>query len=177
MVENAEKKIVDRLTSEPSYRLVLYKMLRFCETARSATEIEAEVLAFPEMKAAVLSPSVLLSWLENSGGVERIGETEAEQWQITGAGQKVLALEAPSKRLLDLIAKEPEYGDLFRQTLGFCQTPRTRGEIEEWVKQNPVAQANQVYPAFLLQRLEDAGGIEWVNSHWQTTEAGKGVAQ
>jgi|OpeIllAssembly_1097287.scaffolds.fasta_scaffold31254_2 hypothetical protein len=177
MVENQQKKLVDRLASEPSYRLVLYKMLRFCETARLATEIEAEVQAFPEMKTAVLSPGVLLSWLEHSGGVERIGEKQAEQWQITDAGKQALALEAPSKRLFDLIAKEPEYGDLFRQTLGFCQTPRTRGEIEEWVKQNPVAQASQVHPAFLLQRLEDAGGIEWANNHWQLTDAGKGVAQ
>ena len=170
-----EKKLLDRIMQEPSYRLVLYKILKFCETPRSAAETEKEILAYPEMKTAVLSPNVLLSRLQESGGLERVVEEKAERWHTTEVGKKVLEMETPGKRILELMSKEPEYSEIYVQVLGFCQTPRTRAEIEESLKGNPVTQELKVYPAFCIQRLEDVGGIEWVDQHWRTTASGKGA--
>jgi hypothetical protein len=170
-----EKKLLDRITQEPAYRLVLYKILKFCETSRSAAETEKEILAYPEMKTAILSPSVLLSWLQESGGLERVVERKDERWQTTEVGKKVVEMETPGKRILELISKESEYSETYVQVLGFCQTPKTRVEIEEWFKGNPVTQELKAYPAFFIQRLEDVGGIEWVDQHWRTTVSGKGV--
>jgi len=175
-VANAEKKILDLISSEPAYRLVLYKILKFCETPRSAAEVEEEILSFPEMKTAIYSPIILLGWLEGVGGVERVtvGEKE-DRWQTTEAGKKVAAIEAPAKRLLELLAKEPVYHDIYMQVLRFCQTPRARTEIESLLEGNPVMEKPKVYPTFFIQGLEEAGGLEWVERHWQTAEVGKGV--
>jgi hypothetical protein len=174
MVENTEKTILDRINREPSYSRVLYKILQSCATPRSAGEIEREILSYAEMKTAVLPPSTLVIWLESAGGLESVSEKE-KIWQTSEAGKKVLETQSPQRRLLELMAKEPQYGETYVQVLEFCQVPKTRIEIEEWVKANPFLQESHVYPAFLIQRLEDAGGIEWVDSHWRTTESGKGV--
>jgi len=174
-MENAEKKILDRISSEPGYGLVFYKVLRFCETPRSTVEVEEEVLSFPEMKTAIHSPNILLGWLEEVGGIERVVVEEEERWQTTDAGKKAAEVEAPEKRLLELLSKEPVYSDIYMQVLIFCQTPRKRTEIEEMLEGNPVMEKPKVYPGFFITGLEEAGGLEWVNKHWRTTEVGKGV--
>jgi len=170
-----EKKILDLISSEPAYRLVLYKILRFCETPRLASEVEGEVLSFPEMKTAIHSPNILLGWLEEAGGIERVVVEEKERWQTTDAGKKVAEMESPEKRLLELMAKEPVYSEAYTQVLKFCQTPRTRAEIEGLLEGNPVMEKPKVYPTVFIQRHEEAGGREWVDKKWRTTKAAKGV--
>ena len=49
-------------------------------------------------------------------------------------------------------------------------------EIEALVQNDPVLAALKVYPSFLIEGLEAAGGLEWVGK-WRTTEAGKMVAE
>ena len=176
-MEDTEKKILDRITRERPYRPVFYKTLKFCETPRSTSEVEEEVLSFPEMKSAIHSPNILLGWLEEVGGIERVVLEEEERWQTTEAGKKVAEVEAPGKRLLELLSKEPVYSDIYMQVLRFCQTPRTRTEIEELLQGNPVMEKPKVYPTFFIAGLEGAGGLEWVDKHWRTTEAGKGVLE
>lgn len=173
-MENAQNTILDRIAREPAYRLAFYRILKFCKTPRSASEVVGEILSFPEMKTAILAPNILLRRLEDVGGVERvIVEEEQERWQTTDAGEKVAELEAPRKRLLELISKEPAHSEIYAQVLGFCQTPRTRTEIEELLKGNPVIVEHGFYPTVFIQRLEDAGGLEWVGKHWRTAEEGK----
>jgi hypothetical protein len=179
------EKIRTLIASEPRYRLVLYRLLKFCEAPRTTSEVEQAALSLPGMKAAIHSPGILLGWLAEAGGVERValeveategGEDETqEKWQTTEAGKKVAEMEDPQKRLLELIAQEPVYSDIYRQVLGFCQTPRQRTEIEELLKGNPAMEKPRVYPTFFIQGLEGAGGLEWVDSRWRTTEVGKGV--
>jgi hypothetical protein len=170
-----EKKILERVSAEPAYRLVLYKILKFCATPRSAAEVEDEIRSFPEMKTAIHSPNVLLRWLEKVGGVERVAVGEEERWQTTEAGKKVVETQAPRMRLRELISQEPVYSDVYTQVLRFCEIPKTRTEIEELLQGNPVLENPKVYPTFFIQGLEAAGGLEW-NGKWRTTEAGKGVA-
>ncbi len=189
MIDDAEKKILDLLTSERQYQLVFYKILKFCETPRRTSEVEEEIRSFPEMKTAIHSPHVLLEWLEKVGGVEHTtvaveeeaeGKAEketGEKWQVTQAGKTVAEMEAPQKRLLELLAREPVYSQIYVQVLDFCQSPRKRTEIEELLKGNPIMEKPQVYPTFFLNGLEEAGGLEWVDSRWRTTEAGKGVLE
>lgn len=173
-MESAEKKILDLLSRERSYRLVFYKILKFCANPRATAEVEEEVLSFPEMKTAIHPPNILLGWLEEVGGIERVVvEEEEERWQTTEAGKRVAEVEAPGKRLLELLSKEPVYSEIYIQVLMFCQAPRKRTEIEELLEGNPVMEKPKVYPTFFIQGLEEAGGLEWVDKHWRTTEAGK----
>jgi len=168
-----EKEILDLISSEHCYRPVFYKTLKFCETPRLASEVEEEIISFPEMKTAIHSPDILLGWLEEAGGIERAVMEEEEGWQTTDAGKKVEEMKAPEKRLLELIAKEPVYSEVYTQVLKFCQTPRTRAEIEELLEGNPALEKPRVTPGFFVQSLEEARGLEWVSNRWRTTEVAK----
>jgi len=168
-----EKEILDLISSEHCYRPVFYKTLKFCETPRLASEVEEEIISFPEMKTAIHSPDILLGWLEEAGGIERAVMEEEEGWQTTDAGKKVEEMKAPEKRLLELIAKEPVYSEVYTQVLKFCQTPRTRAEIEELLEGNPALEKPGVAPGFFVQSLEEARGLEWVSNRWRTTEVAK----
>jgi hypothetical protein len=176
-VESAEQRLLQQVTAEPVYRLVLYKILKFCETPRLAANVENEIHSFPEMKLAIHTPNTLLRWLEEANGVERVVlENEVQCWQTTQTGKKVAAAQAPEIRLRELIAQTPAYHDIYIQVLQFCETPRTRTEIEKLLQGSPILEHPKVYPSFFIQNLESVGGLEWVGK-WRTTEAGKGAAQ
>ena len=77
-------------------------------------------------------------------------EEEEERWQTTEAGKKVAEMEAPGKRLLELLSKEPIYSEIYMQVLRFCQTPRKRTEIEELLQGNPVMEEPKVYKKMVV---------------------------
>jgi hypothetical protein len=186
-VADTEKTILDRVIREPGYRRALYKILKYCETPRLISDVEHEIRVFPEMKTAIHEPHVLLGWLEDVGGIERVApgrgeeaeeeieEETQEKWRTTQAGKKVAEMEAPHRKLLKLLAGEPSYRQIYVQVLDFCQSPRKRTEIEELLKGNPAMEKPQVYPSFFIEGLENTGGLEWIDNRWWTTEAGKGV--
>ncbi len=167
--------VLARMSAAPSYSLVLYRALRYCEAPRTAGEIEQEMLSYPEMKTSVYPPVILLGWLEECGGVERlVVEKQEDRWRTTEAGRRAAELEAPAKRLRELLDSQPVYREIYTTILRFCKAPRERSEIEELLKGNPVMEKPKTYPTYFIQELEQAGGLEWVGK-WQTTEAGEGV--
>ncbi len=169
-------KIVDRIAAEPAYRTSLYKLLMFCATPRTAAEVDKELCAWPEMGAALHPPQALLAWLVQAGGIEQLAAAQdGPQWQTTEAGRKAVELHGPAERLVQLLAREPACHDLYSRVLAFCLTPRARTEIEALVQDDPILAALKVYPSFLIEGLEAAGGLEWVGK-WRTTDAGKTVA-
>jgi len=175
-LEKAAAQVMQRIQAEPVYRAPLYKLLAFCTTARTAAEVESELAALPQMRTALHPPHVLLAWLENSGGLERLAAGQEIQWHTTRAGKRALDKLAPAKQLLELFAAESKYRDLYIEVLRFCDTPRTKGEIENLLQGNPVMEDPKVYPVFLIQGLEAAGGLEW-DGKWCATEAAKGVSR
>ena len=169
-------KIFNLISREHPYRLVFYKVLKYCEMPRISSEVEQQILLSPEMKTAIHSPSILLGWLEEFGGIKRIVvDGEDEKWQTTDIGKKVAEMETPRKRLLELVSKEPGYSGFYMQILRFCETPRTSVEIEDMFRGNTAMEQTRVHPTFFIQRLEDSGGLEWVDKKWRTAEAAKGV--
>ncbi|MDR3437924.1 hypothetical protein [Telmatospirillum sp.] len=166
-------RLLGRISEEPAYRSVLYKILTFCRTTRSSVEIEATVISFPEMKSALHPPRLLLSWLVAAGGIESIAPNDAEPgWRTTAAGRSVLEIENPSIRLCRLLDAEPAYRDVYRLVLQSCLAPKTRPEIESVLDGNPLLETPKLYPSFFIERLESAGGLEW-DQKWRTTEAGE----
>lgn len=177
-LESMTATVLRKVAAESAYRAVLYKILEFCETARSFAVIEQEILSYPEMKTALQSPKVLLSWLVESGGIERIAlpaeeeKQEEPTWRTTEAGKNVVRLESPGNRLARLFTQEPVYRDVFLQVLRACVAPKSRGEIEAMLKGNPILESPKVYASFFIEKLEQAGGLEW-SEKWQTTPIGK----
>lgn len=179
-LESRTAAVLRKVLAEPAYRTVLYKVLEFCEIARSFAAIEQEMLSYPEMKTALQSPRVLLSWLVESGGIEQVAPNIEEEkkkekeptWRTTEAGRNVVRIESPGNRLARLLAEEPVYRGVFQQVLRACVTPKSRGEIETTLKGNPVLENPKVYASFFIEKLEQAGGLEW-SEKWRTTPIGK----
>ncbi|MHC1711336.1 MAG: hypothetical protein AB9872_04205 [Solidesulfovibrio sp.] len=175
-MESATLKVLQSVSSEPACRASLYKMLAYCETARTSVEIEQEALSYPEMKVSLHSSLMLLTRLVQSGGIERIAAKDATPlWRTTPAGRDVVRIEGPSKRLEALLAQNPGYRDVFFQVLQSCLAPKTKGEIEAMLHGNPVLVEPKVFAGFFIGELEKAGGLEW-NEKWRTTQAGKEFA-
>jgi len=73
-----------------------------------------------------------------------------------------------------MLAEEPRYREVYDRLLEYCVEPRTRAEIEALLQNHPALESPKIYPGYLIDRLESAGGLEWTGK-WRTTLAGKGV--
>lgn len=179
--DDAEERIVKLLAGEPAYRSALYKILVFCETPRTPTEVDEAVRAFPEMKVPFLTPQTLLSWLVRAGAIAQVslpqgeGQKEETGWQTTEAGRRAAQREEPGRRLRELLAEQARYREIYLQVLRFCEVPRTRVEVEKLLDGNPLMEEPKVYASYFLQNLEARGGVEWADNRWRTTQAGKGL--
>ena len=174
-LEEVMEKVHQRIVSEPAYKTVLYKMLAFCQTARTSTDIHEEVLSYPEMKGSLQPVSVLLSWLMTCGGIEEVvvsGMDEKNRvLRTTAAGMAVCDKEKSGDKLAELLSHEPNYHDVYMQLLATCVSPKTRMEIEAMLQGNPILENPKVYANYFIETLENAGGLEW-RDKWQTTDMG-----
>ncbi len=173
-LESATTRVLKKVSAEPAYTAVLYKILEFCEPSRSWDEIARKVASLPEMKTALQSPRVLLSWLVESGGVEQISAEAGDKsprWRTTEAGMNLVRGESPSNRLMQMLARNPIYRDVYLNVLRSCAVPKARTEIESMLEDNPALENPKVYASVFIDSLERAGGLEW-NEKWRTTEAG-----
>ncbi|CDX04471.1 hypothetical protein DesLBE_2241 [Desulfitobacterium sp. LBE] len=166
-------KILRRLSAEPAYSAILYKILVYCTPARLSSDVERTILSFPEMKGGLQSPLTLLGWLEEAGGIEQIPVNEQESmWSTTMAGRSVVETESYENRLVRLLDQETHYGDIYWQVLKACLSPKSRIEIESILSGTPVLENSGILPSFFIESLEKAGGLSW-DKKWITTEAGK----
>lgn len=166
---------MERIAAEPSYQQVLCRLLEFCTNPRTGREINAWMLPFPEMRIGLQSPGVLLRWMVEAGGIAQQGwDGEDDLWETTEAGWAALEKNDPVQRLRHLAAEEPQNIDTYRLILDFCQTPRSREEIEALVYREGNLSDPKVYPSYYIDRLEAAGGLEWTG-RWVTTEPGRSL--
>jgi hypothetical protein len=174
--EGAMQRLKRRIDAEPAYHMVLYKILSLCETPRSLAQLNEAVMALPEMAITAHSSSVLIGWLQEVDGIEQTVDRKAgELWQTTAAGRQYVEAASPAKRLITLLADNPAFAEVFRQVLEFCRAPRSTGEIDDLLDSNSRLDELGVRPTFFVERLEDAGGLEWVDKHWRTTQAGSSL--
>jgi len=172
-LKQAAGKVSQRISSEPALKIVLYKILSFCESAHTYPEIWHEISSYPEMKNALQTPPVLLKWLVEAGGIGLISTEEREPtWETTPAGRKVIQDENAGSRLERLLTEDPVYRDIFIQALQSCVVPMSRIAIESTLKGNALLESSKLYPGYFIEALERAGGLEW-NGQWRTTKAGQ----
>jgi hypothetical protein len=167
------EQVLDRIAAEPAHRLILPKLLEFCITPHTTSEIKEWLMRFPEMQTAFHPPELLLKWMIQSGGIAPACENPSlEHWRTTEAGREALASNSPFDRLRRLLIEEPAYKEIYRQILEFCVAAKSISEIEGLLRANPVLENPKVYPNYIVDRLETAGGLEWTGQ-WLATEAGK----
>ncbi|MDR0842551.1 MAG: hypothetical protein LBP68_03925 [Acidobacteriota bacterium] len=164
------ERIQKRIAAEPVYRLLLPRLLAFCAEPRSGKEIRDAMQDLPEMRTALHTPEMLLTWMVEVGAIAgHKRDTAATLWQTTEAGMAAIAGDDPAERLRRLLEEEAVYGDIYRRVLEFCTDGRTLSEIEALLRAHPALENPKVFPAYLVDRLEFAGALEWTGDKWQTT--------
>jgi len=165
------EKILKRINAEPAYRLILPRLLAFCFESRSTDEIHEELMCFPGIRTAAHTPKMLLAWMVEVGAVAGHIEENSKvtRWLTTEAGLEAIAGRDPAERLRRLFEEEPAFVDIYRMILEFCGKERSMPEIEYLLCAHPALANSNVYPSYLVDRLECTGALEWTGK-WSTTK-------
>jgi hypothetical protein len=109
-------------------------------------------------------------------GVRFFKPTDGKQvfWLITDEGRAYVEADDPFGRLAELLGEEPQYQDIYRRLLKFCDTEAGRSvkELEGLVNDDPLAQKPRKYFSYFAKKLEDCQALSWARE-WRTTELGK----
>jgi len=168
-VESIAVKIKQRIVAEPASKVVLYKMLAYCKDPKSFLEVNAEVLAYPEMKGSLQTVHVLLAWLIDCEGIKEIVQNEKPSlWVTTEAGVLVVQKENEGDKLETLFLEDQKYQTIYLSILQLCKDAKSRKEIEDSLSDNSLLENPKIYPSYFIDALERAGGLLW-NGYWKTT--------
>ncbi|NLT67568.1 MAG: hypothetical protein GXX84_13285 [Acidobacteria bacterium] len=86
-----EATVTGRIAAEPYYEQLLCRLLEFCITPRTFTQIQLWMLPFPEIRAGSHSPDTLLQWLIDAGGIAPHNQNGDEiLWKTTEAGRSAI---------------------------------------------------------------------------------------
>lgn len=81
----------ERIAADPYYEQLLCRLLEFCITPRTFTQIQLWMLPFPEIRAGSHSPDTLLQWLIEAGGIAPHDQDGDEVlWKTTEAGRSAI---------------------------------------------------------------------------------------
>ncbi len=169
MYQSKIQQIFTRFQKEPYHKVIFMKILSNCQEPKSFLRIQEIIHTFPEITNAILTPEVMLKWLEEDGGIQQVKLQEQFCWQTTPEGNFVLQQEAPQKKLAHLLKEEPDRKPVYLKVLDFCEKARTRNDVIEYLENEPILEKQQVFPTMFLQRLEKTGAIRWENSRWLTS--------
>ena len=106
-----------------------------------------------------------------------------ETLAITEKGRALAEAHRPDATLRALLDEHPEYADVFSAVLWAasaqdgCSRADLEREINAFPQLKPDAESGRtrVYPQYFIDALETAGGIEWRQGAWRTTDAGKAL--
>lgn len=168
-------RVVALLDSEVANRWVMLEMLKFCTQPRRYPDIQDFTSRILEKKVGIHTPDVLLNWLDERGGLERVQIEDEAMWRITPAGIQAVEYYGQGQPLQKLISNHPEFREIYLKILEMCKQPCKREELEKALAEEPTLQRSRLHPAFFINELEKHGGLEWVDRHWLTTPDGKGV--
>jgi hypothetical protein len=165
------------LASELSYRWILLRMLEYCYQPRGYLAVQEYTLGLLNERVGIHTPDVLIKWLEDCGGLERIQIEGTGKWRTTLAGARAIDQFSRGLPLQHLLSTQPEYRQVYVEILKFCSQPRKRAEIEESLAGNITIQSSRLHPAYFIQELENHGGLEWSGQHWRTTPTAEGATE
>ncbi len=182
------------------HREIFLSILAFCDESRPEPDVEAHVQAQPQFAYETQSPYYLIRALVDAGGLQRFeldeqgevvtpersqGLTEDEiddlvwsiSYQTSAEGMTVLSDEAPQARLRRLVERRPLRARTYLSVLEYCTRPRTRAELEGFLRGNPILEEEAVHgeplkPSVFMDKLESAGMLVW-DGRWNTSDAGR----
>lgn len=108
-----------------------------------------------------------------------VEEAKPGFWQATAAGVAAVDAVDSKKNTEKLLAREPQYLDIYHQILDFCaqeQYGRSSKEIDNLVNDSPLLEKPRRYSGYFVSRLEREGALEWMGG-WCITDTGRAVME
>lgn len=168
--ETALERLMERIEEERGVQEIMYGILSFCTSERTTPEILKYVKELGS-DLILYSPETLITWLYNARGLRAAGDEAETVWISTPEGAAAADRRNSSDRLQCLLEHEAAFNNLYVSILRSCVTPKTKEEIEAVVEPILRAGSTEIYPAYFIGMLEEAGGLRWENK-WRTTEKG-----
>lgn len=118
--------------------------------------------------------------------LEGLSEDEADDlvatyaFQTTDVGCALVEQHTPRARLIELMGLVPERADTYAELMSYIEEkPRTYADICSLLKGRPAlirladdGEPQEMQPSVFLDKLEQAGGVEW-NDGWVLTDEGR----
>lgn len=198
----AAQRIEELFAALAPRRRVLLAILRLLDSPKRSDLLQQKVEELQEYDSSVYSGYNFSLLLEEAGAIQKVDESgavfdeQAEQlpdivevegikffkptdgkqvfWLITNDGRSYLEGDNPFGRLAELIAKEPQYQEIYQKLLLFCANGAGRSvkELEELIDDDPLVQKPRRYFSYFTKNLEDCDALSWAKK-WQTTELGE----
>ena len=108
-----------------------------------------------------------------------VEEAKPGLWQATAAGIAAVDAVDSLANTRELLAKEPQYLDIYHQILAFCaeeQYGRSSKEIDNLVNDSPLLEKPRRYSGYFVSRLERQGALEWKGG-WCVTDVGRTIIE
>ena len=192
-------KLFERLNSR---RRVLASIMRFCESPRSAAEVDENVVELQEHDYSVYTGANYAALLEEAGalmktdengvsfkesperppqvvvidGVEFLkpGPWREAFWLSTDAAREYLAADDPLSRFKDLLARDAKYLDIYLRILDAADSDGgvTTPQLNDLVDDDPLVQNPRYYTAHFTDLLERCEAMRWEGA-WVITDIGR----
>lgn len=201
-LQPAEKRTADLMDAMKNQRSVLLGILDYVQEQRTDEDTVALVKELQKDNYSVYSPDNLCMLLRRAGAIERVtadGKSfegvvlepnrmvvdgvefwePASQpelfWSITPVGQNALDSFQPATLSRQVITNEPEYAYVYRAVLDRidCEEGATQHDLSKMYHNKPVIENPRLFVERFINRLAEAGAIEWKNKAWRITEPGR----
>jgi len=96
-------------------------------------------------------------------------------WVVTSEGAAVAEADKPAQRVCELLETEPEYYRIYRIVLERASQEggTNQRELGILINNDPAAQEPRMYAMGFVERLSEAGAVEWRDRAWRITDAGR----
>ncbi|RDB70723.1 hypothetical protein [Eggerthella sinensis] len=102
-----EENIKRRISVEPRYEKALYRILGDCLEPIAFEDLEAKICAYPEMRAALHEPDILVSWLVDVEALKTIPKDDEKSDMRQLAATESVSIEAETADKPDTTNHEP----------------------------------------------------------------------
>ncbi|MBQ9954769.1 MAG: hypothetical protein IJO87_05000 [Eggerthellaceae bacterium] len=196
-----EKRIAQLMENMGLRSSTLRKIIAYCETPRSAANVNAKADELQANVYSVFTAANLCALLENAGAIKRITEdgtpyeevvieprtvvdengieyleaTDAPDvyWISTEPGMEAVEADRPGERTRALLLEDAGYLSVYRRILELCSTDGGASvmALNAAIEQESLVPDRKYTVSHFVELLEDAGAVEW-RKPWFTTEAG-----
>ena len=197
----AQERIAELFSGMRPRRKTLMAILSHCAEAKPVLEVAEYIGVLKEHDHSVYTANDFCALLERAGAIERVGEdgTTYEEvelepktvvidgveylepatpppafWRTTPEGLAFAQEDEPAIRIQGIFEEEPAYLPIYKQILSMCAAEEgaSARALAQAIDSDPLLKSPRYYSSRFVEKLNQAGALEWGDKVWRATEAG-----